>query len=119
MKRDLICIVCPLGCHCSIEEDPTAPKGYKVTGVTCKRGEDYAIKEITEPTRMLTSTVRIQGARLPRLPVRTSGAIPKERVFECMQLINGLQVAHPVAMGQVLAKDLFGTGIDLIASRTL
>jgi CxxC motif-containing protein len=119
MKRDLICIVCPMGCRCSIEEDATAPKGYKVSGITCKRGEDYAIKEITEPTRMLTSTVRIQGARLPRLPVRTSGAIPKERIYDCMALINALQVEHPVTMGQVLIKDLFGTGVNLIASRSL
>ncbi len=119
MKRDLICIVCPMGCHCSVEEDAASPRGYKVTGATCKRGEDYAIKEVTEPTRMLTSTVRIEGARLPRLPVRTSGAIPKERVFECMTMINALQTVHPVSMGQVLLKDLFGTGVNLIASRSL
>jgi CxxC motif-containing protein len=119
MKRDLICIVCPMGCHCSIEEDATAPKGYKFSGITCKRGEDYAIKEITEPTRMLTSTICIEGARLPRLPVRTSSAIPKERIYECMALINELRVVHPVSMGQVLIKDLFGTGVSLIASRSL
>jgi CxxC motif-containing protein len=119
MKRELICIVCPMGCHCSIEEDPTAPKGYKFGGITCKRGEDYAIKEITEPTRMLTSTILIEGARLPRLPVRTSAAIPKERIYDCMALINGLKVVHPVTMGQVLIKDLFGTGVNLIASRSL
>jgi CxxC motif-containing protein len=119
MKRDLICIVCPMGCHCSIEEDATAPKGYKVTGITCKRGEDYAIKEITEPTRMLTSTIRIEGARLPRLPVRTSGAIPKESINECMGMINELTVKSPITMGQVLIKGLFGTGVNLIASRSL
>lgn len=119
MKRDLICIVCPMGCHCSIEEDATAPKGYKVTGITCKRGEDYAIKEITEPTRLLTSTIRISGAKLPRLPVRTSGPIPKERIHECMGLINQLKAEHPVAMGQVLIQDLFGTGVNLIASRSM
>ncbi len=119
MKRDLICIVCPMGCRCSIEEDASAPKGYAVTGITCKRGEDYAIKEITEPTRMLTSTIRLRGSRLPRLPVRTSGPIPKERINECMDLINALEATSPVTMGQVLAKDLFGTGVNLIASRSL
>lgn len=119
MKRDLVCIVCPMGCRCSIEEDATAPKGYKVTGLTCKRGEDYAIKEVTAPTRMLTSTVCIEGARLPRLPVRTSGAIPKERIHECMEMINDLVISHPVTMGQVLLDNLFGTGVKLIASRSL
>jgi CxxC motif-containing protein len=119
MKRDLICIVCPMGCHLSLEEDPGAPKGYRVTGCTCKRGEGYAIKEVTAPTRMLTSTVRLEGGRLPRLPVRTSADIPRERVGECMALINGLSVHSPVVMGQVLVPDLFGTGVNLIAARSL
>lgn len=119
MKRELICIGCPMGCRLSLEEDRTAPRGYRVTGCGCKRGEDYAIKEVTAPTRMLTSTVRIEGARLPRLPVRTSSAIPKERLGECMALIGELREHSPVKMGQVLIKDLLGTGVDLIASRTL
>ena len=119
MKRDLICIVCPRGCHLTLEEDPGAPKGYRVTGLTCKRGEAYAIKEVTAPTRMLTSTVRIEGARLPRLPVRTSSDIPRERVGQCMALINDLTVRSPVAMGSILIADLFGTGVNLIASRSL
>jgi CxxC motif-containing protein len=119
IKRELICITCPMGCRLSIEEDPSHPKGFVVTGLTCKRGEEYAIKEVTEPTRMLTSTVCIRGARLPRLPVRTSGAIPKERMGDCMAMINDLTVQSPVSMGQVLVKDLFGTGVNLIASRSL
>ena len=119
MKRDMVCIVCPMGCRISLEEDPSSPKGYKVTGTTCKRGEDYAIKEVTAPTRMLTSTVRIEGARLPRLPVRTSGAIPKEKLFECMTMIDQLVERSPVTMGQVLIENLFGTGMNIIASRSL
>ena len=119
MKRDLICIVCPMGCHLSLEEDPTNPKGFLVTGLTCKRGEAYAIKEVTAPTRMLTSTVRIEGARLHRLPVRTSSDIPRERIGECMALINELHVQGPVKMGQVLIPNLFGTEANLIASRSL
>jgi CxxC motif-containing protein len=119
MKRDLICIVCPTGCHIALESDPEAPKGFRITGCTCKRAQEYAIKEVTAPTRMLTSTVRIEGARLPRLPVRTRSDIPKERLGECMALINGLTERSPVAMGQVLVHDLLGTGVDLIASRSL
>lgn len=119
MKRELICIGCPMGCRLSLESDPLAPKGYRVSGCGCPRGEDYAIKEVTAPTRMLTSTVRIEGARLPRLPVRTSAAIPKERLGECMALLGGLTEHSPVIMGQVLVRDLFGTGVDLIASRSL
>jgi CxxC motif-containing protein len=119
MRRDLICIVCPKGCRVAIESDAGSPGGFKVTGCTCKRGQDYAIKEVTAPTRMLTSTIRIEGARLNRLPVRTSAAIPKERVGECMARINQLEAKSPVTIGQVLLKNLFDTGVDLIASRSL
>ena len=119
MKRELICIGCPMGCRLTLESAPETANGYRVTGCTCKRGEEYAIKEVTAPTRMLTSTVVIEGARLPRLPVRTSGPIPKQRLGECMAILNGLRETSPVAVGQVLVKDLFGTGIDLIASRSL
>jgi CxxC motif-containing protein len=119
MKRELICIVCPKGCRLSLEEDPGNPSGFRVTGLTCKRGEAYAIKEVTSPTRMLTSTVRIHGARLHRLPVRTSSDIPRERVADCMALINDLEVQSPVKVGQVLIPHLFGTEANLIASRTL
>jgi CxxC motif-containing protein len=118
-KKDLICIVCPKGCRLSIEQDPANPTGFQVTGLTCKRGEGYAVKEVTAPTRTLTSTVRIHGARLHRLPVRTSGDIPREKVGACMELINELEVQSPVKMGQILIPHLFGTDADLIASRSL
>jgi len=119
MKHELVCIVCPMGCRLSLEEDASDPKGYKVSGNTCKRGIEYGIKELTAPTRVLTSTVRIEGARLHRLPVRTNGAIPKERLDECMEMLNQLMLKSPVAMGDVLIENLFGTGVNLIASRTL
>ena len=68
MKRELICIGCPMGCRLSLESDPLAPKGYRVAGCGCPRGEDYAIKEVTAPTRMLTSTVRIEGGSVALRP---------------------------------------------------
>jgi len=118
-KKELICIVCPKGCRLSLEEDPANPVGFRVTGLTCKRGEAYAVKEVTAPTRTLTSTVRLRGGRLHRLPVRTSSDIPREKVGECMKLINDLEVQSPVKMGQILIPHLFGTEANLIASRSL
>jgi len=119
MKHELTCIVCPQGCRMALTDDPGRPGQIQVTGCTCQRGRDYAVQEVTAPCRTLTSTVRITGARLPRLPVRTRQPIPKERLTECMALIDRLIVASPVAMGQVLVADLFGTGIPLVASRSL
>lgn len=117
--RELVCISCPMGCRLTLEKDETSPSGYKVLGNTCKRGIDYAIKEVTAPTRMVTSTARICGAHLSRIPVRTDVAIPKERITDCMGIINGLCLTSPVVMGQVLVDDLFGTGAKIIASRSM
>lgn len=117
--QHLVCISCPMGCRLTLEKDDSNPLGYAVTGNICKRGIAYAIKEVTAPTRMVTSTVRITGAHLSRLPVRTDQAIPKGKIMACMDIINALTVKSPVKMGQVLVDDLFGTGAKLIASRSL
>lgn len=117
--QQLVCISCPMGCRLTLEKDDNAADGYKVTGNICKRGVAYAIKEVTAPTRMVTSTVKIVGGALPRLPVRTEQAIPKGQIKACMAIINGLSVTSPVYMGQVLVADILGTGVNLIASRSL
>ena len=117
--HQLVCISCPMGCRLTLEKADASPQGYTVTGNICKRGVEYAIKEVTSPTRMVTSTVRITGAQLPRLPVRTDHAIPKGKIMECMAIINAMTVKSPVKMGQVLVEDLFGTGAKIIATRSL
>jgi len=119
MTRELVCIGCPMGCRLEVEEDAGADGGWRVSGSTCARGRAYAVQEVSAPVRTLTSTVRIEGARLPRLPVRTSAPVPKDRLEACMAVIDRVTARHPVAMGQVLVRDLLGTGADLIASRSL
>jgi len=79
----------------------------------------YAIKEVTNPTRTLTSTVKVKNSKFERLPVRTSGEVPKSKIFSCMEIINRTVIEAPVRVGQVLVKDIFGTGVDIIASRSL
>lgn len=107
--KELICIVCPKGCRLKVDRD------NNVTGNACPRGEKYALAEITNPTRMLTTTVRIYNAIHPRLPVKTSSPIPKGKMFEVMELIDGIRVAAPVAIGDVIVHDVLGTGVDIIA----
>lgn len=119
MKQELVCIVCPMGCRLTLTEDASEPKGYKVSGNTCKRGIAYGVEELTNPVRVVTSTVRIQGGRLNRLPVRTDGPIPKAKIDACMEMLNEVTLESPVKMGQVVLEDLFGTGVNLIASRSL
>ena len=57
-RRDLICIGCPLGCPLVVETDGV--EVASVTGNTCKRGDAYARKEVTNPTRIVTSSVKVE-----------------------------------------------------------
>lgn len=115
-KKDLVCIVCPLGCKLTVEKDGDA---FKVSGNECKRGYDYAIKEITHPTRMLTSTMKLLNSTHVRVPVHTSAPIPKERIFDAMNVINRSIAKAPVEMGEVLIKNILDTGVDVCASRSI
>ena len=92
--KELICIVCPKGCCLHVDES----NDYAVTGNGCARGAMYGRTELTNPTRVVTSTVCVSGAELPRCPVKTNRAVPKEKVFKVM-------------------KDICHTGADLVATR--
>lgn len=117
--KDMICIVCPKGCKLIVIKDNTSQTGYVVEGNKCLRGVDYGIKEMTNPTRVLTTTVRISDAPLNRIPVRTSGDIPKNLIMDAMELINKVEVKAPVKAGQVIIKNILETGVDIIASRSM
>ncbi|TVP96000.1 MAG: DUF1667 domain-containing protein [Acholeplasmatales bacterium] len=112
MKK-LICIVCPIGCHLEIDAQ------HNVTGNRCKRGIGYAIEEVTRPTRMVTTTVRLLSQEHPRLSVKTSKPLPKEAIFRLMAALESLTVNPPVYMHQVIMRDFEGLGVDIIATRTI
>lgn len=119
MEHKLICIACPMGCHLTVSEDKSVPEGWRVEGNTCKKGAAYGVKEITCPSRTLTSTVKICGGTLCRLPVVTDGEIPKEKLFDAMKELNRVEVKAPVQRGDVILSNLAGTGIALVASRSI
>ena len=112
---NIICITCPKGCHLSVDEE----NGYAVTGNSCPRGAEYCKNELLHPVRVVTSTVRIDGAMLPRLPVKTDRPLPKEKMFDCMALIDSITVQSPVKVGQVLAANILGTDVNIVAAKTL
>ena len=114
MKKDLVCILCPRGCRISVDTDT-----FEVTGNSCPRGAQFGPQEITAPERMLTSTAPISGALHRRLPVRTTRAIPVAKIPECLCLIKGLRLQAPITKQQVLISNVFGTGVDIIAARSL
>ncbi len=118
MTKEMICVSCPLGCMLSVELNDKN-EVMSVSGNTCKRGEQYAIDECTNPVRMLTSTMKVHGGKLPVIPVKTSKPIPKGKMFECMEIINSVSVDAPVKMGEVLISNICDTGADIIATNEM
>jgi CxxC motif-containing protein len=117
IDREIICIVCPTGCRIRVRG--ANQQQLTVGGNECKRGEEYALKEITDPRRTLITTVQIDHGSLRRLPVRTNREIPKESIFPCMEVINRTRVEAPVEIGQVIIPDILGTGADVVATRSM
>jgi len=114
--KSLICIRCPIGCNLEVTIDNN---NITVTGNQCKRGENYAKTEITNPTRILTSTVKVSNGELKRLPVRTKESIPKDKIFEAMSIINKVTVEAPIKVGDIIIKNILDTNIDVIATRSI
>lgn len=114
-KRDLVCVSCPIGCAITVELDDNG-QVLSVTGNTCKRGDSYARQECTHPERMLTSTVKVEGGRLPVVPVKSAKPIPKELLFDCMTEINNVTVQAPVKIGDVVLENILGTGVNIVAT---
>ncbi|MBE6914941.1 MAG: DUF1667 domain-containing protein [Ruminococcaceae bacterium] len=112
---DVICIVCPNSCRLKVDEK----NDYKVTGNACERGVSYGRDELLNPIRVLTTTVRLTGSEECRCPVRTRAPIPRAKLMDAMSAIAAVSVAAPVTSGQVIIPDLLGTGVDLIATRTM
>jgi len=113
--KNVICITCPKGCHLTVDED----NGYAVAGNSCPRGAEYGKNELQHPVRVITSTVRITGAAGPRLPVKTDRPLPKEKMFQCMELLNGITAQAPVHVGQVLAANILDTDVNIVASKSM
>ena len=112
MERKLTCIVCPLGCEMTVVADG---EKISVEGNTCPRGVKYAETECTNPQRVITTTVRCSDGEL--VSVRTDRAIPKDKMFECMKIINNTVADLPICIGDVIIEDVFGSNIVATSSR--
>ena len=113
--RELICIGCPMGCPLTV----TMGEEITVKGNTCPRGEVYAKKEVTNPTRIVTSSVRVKGGELAMVSVKTANDIPKGKIFDIMKEINAASMTAPVAIGDVVIPDVAGTGVAVIATKNI
>ena len=113
-KRELICIGCPLGCMLTVEMNDGAV--VNVTGNTCPRGKVYAEKEVTNPTRIVTSSVRVKGGDRVSVSCKTKSDIPKSKIIDVARALREVEVAAPVAIGDVLVEDVAGTGVQIVAT---
>lgn len=109
---ELVCIVCPRGCRINVENGV-------VSGNSCKRGEAFALSEMTCPMRTVCSTVATTFEDYPVLPVRTNGEIPKDKIQDLMKEINAVVVDKKIKRGDVVIQKVVGTDVDVVASASI
>ena len=111
--KEFTCIICPRGCHLVVDDS------MNVTGNTCPRGKEYAISELTNPVRTITSSVRVSNREDLLVSVKTSGSIPKGKIFEVMDEINKLSVEAPTHIGDVVKENILGLGVDILVTKNI
>lgn len=116
-KKELVCICCPLGCMLSVTREDK--ENILVTGNSCPRGKAYAITEMTDPRRIVTSTVRVRGCGTPMVSVKTKEGIPKNKMIQCIKELAGIELQAPVKNGDIVKANIAGTGIDVIATKNI
>lgn len=116
-ERNLICICCPIGCSLTVLMKGNTVE--KVTGNTCKRGDVYARNEVTNPMRIVTSTIKVIGGRGDVVSVKTKEDIPKGKIFECVRALKGVEVNAPVHIGDIIITNVANTGVDIVATKNV
>lgn len=114
--KHFTCVVCPVGCSLDVEVDKDR-KVLSVAGNKCIRGKNYAIDEMEDPRRTITSTVKLLNSDIKMLPVKTKEPIPKGIIFDTMELINKIEIKPPIKIGDIIIEDILNTGISLVATR--
>lgn len=115
--RNLTCIGCPMGCLLTVKTDNG--EVLSVEGNTCKKGSVYGKKEVTAPTRIVTTTVRVSGGTEQMVSVKTESDIPKGRIFDCIHALKDIIVPAPVHIGDVILRDAASTGVNIIATKNI
>ena len=116
-KKHFVCVVCPMGCEIDVVHDGS--KIISMEGNKCEKSEEFVSQELIEPMRILTTTVRIQGARWPVIPVRTDKTVPKRLFPRIMRQLRRIKLQTPVNMLDVVVKDVLRTGANIVATRTM
>jgi len=113
MKKELVCINCPIGCHLSV--DIENGMASNTTGNLCYRGCDYAKQEAIRPMRILTCLIPVKGLDKP-LSLRTDGLIPKDMIFSCVAELKNYHPSPPIRCGDMIIQNICNTGCNMIAT---
>ncbi|UCH01972.1 MAG: DUF1667 domain-containing protein [Candidatus Bathyarchaeota archaeon] len=117
MNREITCIICPIGCRATV-----VLRGENIVSINnleCPRGKPYIINEIKAPVRDFFSIVKIEGASIPVLPIRTTGPIPKEKMLDCMVELAKIVVKAPIKIGNIIVENFCNLGVDVISTKDL
>ena len=118
MNREIVCISCPVGCRMTVSTGSNE-KEITVEGNRCQRGYEYGLQEALAPTRLVTATVALASKTLPRLPVKTTIPLGRERISELLDALYAIRLTPPVAVGDSVLDDFAGTGVDVVATRSV
>lgn len=113
----LTCVLCPVGCELEVSKD--AAGEFQVVGNQCDKGVPFALEEVLHPRRNLATSVPIEGTAARMVSVRLSGPVPRDLVFPILAEIAKLRPRVPVRRGQVLIANVLGSGVDVVATRTV
>lgn len=117
MKKEMICITCPIGCRLTLTEDSNGE--LQVDGNRCRRGKTYAVEEYRSPKRTVTASVHIGSVVQKRLPVRTDAPLPVHEITTLLSTLYRMKIHPPVKRGEILVRDFHGTSVNVIASMSL
>ena len=114
-ERLVTCIVCPVACKAKV----TLKNGKisKIEDVECVRGEKYVTEELQEPKRDFFTVIKMKGATIAVLPVRSTQPVPKEKLLACCKELDNIVVDAPVKLGQEIIENILGLGVDIISTR--
>lgn len=117
IQKELTCISCPMGCNIIVSlENGTV---QEITGNTCIKGREYAQKECLNPSRIVTTTVKVINGSLPVVSVKTQQDIPKEMIRKCMEELKKVTVMAPVKVGEIICSNIAGTGVNVVATKEI
>lgn len=111
---EMVCILCPMGCGLKVEKD--AGGQVSVSGNGCARGIKYGEQELLSPMRVVTASVRVDGAAMPLCPVKTKGAVPKSQIGAVLADVRRVRAAAPIHIGDIIVQNAANTGIDVVAT---